>query len=686
MFRSIRHRQYYSRRRESGIATILIVVLVGVAVTAIAMTMMLSTRSAQEKQVAVHAAAHAQNSLWMGVESFRRYLDQISDSDIDALHNIGDLPIQVASNYGTITVKDISVSTVNGNKQVKATITASHGDAKATSSLQLVFEKGSGGGGTVELSASLDFHDTLDVRGEIIFNTPAGTRANVNVDGDVYIQNVSVTPLGRLQSTGSVSLNSGVTVDELRANGDVLVDQSAKVGKLTTMGSVTGSGNGYISYADVNGSINVSLSGLDGLGYTSHALNAIDYISLGSGTHKLVKTGSTLTLGQVQKVEDGQSVGNATINNGATVITSLITQGDVTCPGNWWVNLSLIEANGGQTDCPPAVVTSKTPPNSVTVMSPVTPYAMSEFIVDVWPLKNKANYVVEYDSTEQAIKITVQNVSGIANGVYYIGSYSSKKSYLCTAPPTNQGNCSSTSITDHAFCIGDTITNTCLSYAKNKAQWTIDGTAMAPGIMWFDGDVEISTTFGYATILSTGDITTSGNLKLRSANYGGYDPVCNGVAAEIPEDSYQRRTYYQQLFQDQYPTNLCDKTSPKYLPIALGNIALAAGGYDPNGNTSYSGGNIDLDQSNELFGSVLSGAILSTAGNSTVHGYISAAALNEAEKQNRDNQLQGTTTIDLSSVPDSYSPTTVPDMGNTCQQNCSSNGSSSTKVLWSRYL
>ena len=71
--------------QQRGIATILVVVLVGLALTATSLGIMHSVRSTQEKHVAVHAATHAQLGVWTGVEAFRRYIGSISAADLQAL-------------------------------------------------------------------------------------------------------------------------------------------------------------------------------------------------------------------------------------------------------------------------------------------------------------------------------------------------------------------------------------------------------------------------------------------------------------------------------------------------------------------------------------------------------------------------------------------------------------------------
>ena len=63
------HFKSTSLKKQSGIATILIVVLVGAAMTATALSLIHSVKSTQQKQITAHAATNAQAAAWAGVEN-----------------------------------------------------------------------------------------------------------------------------------------------------------------------------------------------------------------------------------------------------------------------------------------------------------------------------------------------------------------------------------------------------------------------------------------------------------------------------------------------------------------------------------------------------------------------------------------------------------------------------------------
>lgn len=61
-------------KQQRGLATILIIVLAGLAITATSLGMMYAVRGAQETQISNHALVPAESKAWSGVEIMRLYL------------------------------------------------------------------------------------------------------------------------------------------------------------------------------------------------------------------------------------------------------------------------------------------------------------------------------------------------------------------------------------------------------------------------------------------------------------------------------------------------------------------------------------------------------------------------------------------------------------------------------------
>lgn len=690
------HNLNSSLRNQRGIATILIVVLVGVALTATAMGIMHSMRSTQEKHVAVHATTHAQTGLWSGVEALRRYLGSLTPAQLLALNGSTNLGLQLGSGnaFGNMSIKSVTVVENTNNFRVNATIVNSHGAANASAAVDVVFNVERIAAPTsVRVPAALDFHDDLQLGGNIVFNAPASASPIINVDGNIDASNISITGLGVLNATGTVTLGSGVQGKEVNSNGNVRLTQAAKVDKVSTRGTVVSDGNSGARVIWANGAVTLGGS------YRSDAVNSRSTIDVTMGAHGNLKAMRDITVrNDATLVDEVQTKANVNVRNNATV-TNIIAEGNLTC-SLIWKRFTTASFNGiVQPACLNAneVTTAAiNQSNTVTVMNEIEPISIPRFVIDVWTLKQHANYVFEWDSSRNRTKVTVNNISGVTNGtVFWVGNYAPnynvnpqippKKSYLCSTFDAS-GNCLTPAAGNLGLCIGHSTDNECLSYNTTTKTWVFNGKNATPGILWFNGNVTLDNGYNYSTVLATGDVNTAGGMKIQSVNYAGFDAMCKAIAPHFPPTETVAKNFYKNMFEDQIPTNLCTGTNT-YTPLDVGNIAIAAGGYNPAGNGAYSGGNIDLGASNEVFGIVLAGQYLQTAGETKVYGYVSAAVL--GSRGTEDNSLSASTTVDLTRGSATYSPDMVPNMGGGACPNCQGMTGvtiGESKVLWSKYL
>lgn len=702
---------------QRGIATVLIVVLIGVALTATSMSIMHSLRSTQEKHIAVHASTNAQTGAWTGVEALRRYLESRTPAQIEALH--GTTPAMVVGGtdnpYGTMSVGSLQVSSQANSYKVSTTIVNTHQNAHASAAVGVVYEveKIDPCPGCVRLTAALDFHDDLQVGGGITITMPNNTLPTINVDGDVSMMNLSPMNLGILNATGGVSLDSNMRVEEIYSNGNVSLTGDARAAKVTTRGSVTTGGSGGARVIWANG--NVTLGGV----YRSDAVNSRSAVTVSTGAHGNVKTIGTVTVGgSTTKVDEAQTKGNVVVNKPDMEISRVVAEGNLSCGGSAsaWATFTSIQVNGSvQSSCAtaktkadnvndPSVIAGAS--NSVTAMAEIPVITIPRMVVDVWTLKQYANYVFERDTATNRTKVTVNNIKNIPNGsIFWVGNYEGyydatadiwvppRKNRLCTAFNQN-GFCTAPSVNNMEVCIGHSTDNECLSYETGTKTWKFDGKSALPGVLWFKGSVNLNNGYNYGTILATEHVTTGGQMRTQSVNYAGFNAMCKAIpSADYPDGSAAGnaidKAAYTLTFSDQYPTNLCDMTTgqQKYLPIDVGNIAIAAGGYDPAGNGTYSGGDVTMGANNGIYGVVLAGGYLITGGQTNIYGYVSAAV--QGGRGVKDNQLGGSTTVDLTRGNQYYDPAKVPDMTGGACPNCSGLSGARTgasKVLWSKYL
>jgi hypothetical protein len=305
-------------------------------------------------------------------------------------------------------------------------------------------------------------------------------------------------------------------------------------------------------------------------------------------------------------------------------------------------------------------------------MNEVPPFTTPKTVIDVWTLEKYATYVFEYDPTYERTKVTIKNLHGVPEDDFWLAN----ASYLCAAGPSGNPNDGCTKVTSPTLdmCIG--YNSSCLTYSNGA--WKLEGLSLPPGIFLFKGDLGLHVSGAQinSTILATGDVTfLQGQIRISAVNYGGFDAVCSPTG----------------IYSDQIPSNLCDLDTDEYKPVNVGNIAIAAGGYDPDDNGTYSGGDINLGQNNVIFGSVLAGGYLTTDGQTVVNGFITAAVQGPKRSDGvKKNDLRGNTTIDLTTGNENFNPSIIPDMtdGSACADCGGGSGSTpgEIKVLWSKYL
>lgn len=684
MKRQLSLSQTPSARSQRGIATILIVVLIGVALTATAMGIMHSMRSTQEKHVAVHAATNAQVGAWAGVEAFRRYLETLDSATLDT-GLPEEIPLAIGTggeSYGSMTVKDVLVTNAGDSYRVNATIINTLDAAHASAAIGVVYEVGKVGDcpGCVKLTAALDFHDDLEVEGDIEFILPEHFKPNINVDGNVRIKHTNLTSLGVLTATGAVDLDSGVHVEEIYSNDDVSLTGSARADKVTTLGSVTTGGNGGASIIWANGSLTLDGSYPTSAGNTRSTI----HIKPGAGYQGPMIAQGNVTLDR--PTQDIQTKSNVIINyeysDPSTPVKNIIAEGDLLCPVGSLVNFNNVSVNGsigtGCTAVRDAIGTKATEgaANSVSVMTELQPFTVPRLVIDVWTLENYANYIFRWNTEENRPQVVVNNIKGIASGTSYWMSHSASS---CAKLDITKADDDCSSVTDKInLCVGED--SWCFSYKESTKTWVVEHSnkSILPGILWFEGNVDIANNTSYSTVLATGDITlSSGGVHLYSVNYAGYDIMCEANADISGYNSHYR---------NQIPENLCNTSEQKYLPLDVGNIGLAAGGYNPADNGDYSGGNITLESTNHIYGSVLAGNYLRTRGHTNVYGFVSAAV--QGGQQADKNLLGAKTTMDLTRGNEHYNPNIIPDMTDGACPDCEDLGNAETggaKVLWSKY-
>lgn len=690
------------RGRDRGVATLLIVVMLGLVVTAAAFGTWHALGGAQARQLTVHATAPAQATAWRGVELVRRYLEAVDGPVIAGWGREG-APLAIGGDLG-ITARVTEVVEVPGSSMVGpyyrvtaqvSGIAAAGTAAQSTSAVEVVYRvvPGDGGGSTPSPGAgtgvleAIDIHQNLNLTGSIAFTGPEG--AVINVDGNAVLGSASITGIDTLRATGDVSIGSGIQVGGVHANGDVELSGSAGVGEIRSRGDVTVRGgsspltvraNGRVHFAGGKGSVVESRGGVrvtgGGVNVTSIATEG-DVDWTGSG-------------GQAGTIHANGNIRYAGAKNGAA--PTLRSRGDVTATaagaglahangrvrGEGWGRFDTVAARGGLTltgsFSAGTVRPAGTVEEVVAVSIPEVPEVqMPSYRVDVYPLRAAANYVFEYVGGR--IQVQVSQVSGIPDGTYVLGPrQDGRKDWLCRPGDFANGVCRQVVAT---ICQGYSANNACFAHSGGK--WTINGTSLARGIAWFDGDLEVGNGTYVNTFLATGNLKTSGSHRTLSPNYAGHAAVCRNAAPAGTGLSVNSD------FAALVPTNLCDTAKGVMTGEPLGNIAYLAGG-QRSGSGGFTGGDIDLGASTRADGAVMAGNLLRTGGSTTINGRIVSAAqragAGDAVK------MGGSTTMDLGSGSDDYEPGAIP-----CMVDCDAEAppgeaaeGNVASIQWSRYL
>jgi len=699
-------------RKQAGVVNTLMVGLMAVGLLASTAVGINAIRSAQKQQLALHANTQATARAWDGVEIIRLYLTTLTATQLTALSTeLAGLPNgKTLSITGVdhLTAKLVSIVTdASANRRITVHITGSGADTTATIQAIYTLLAGSGGGSaTPPRLATVNVNSHLRMTGNV--TVVGGTSANFLVDGDVDLSG-SVSGVNEICATGNVEIGSAITVHRICSNGNLTLSGAANVVEIEVVGDVLLKGGAASSIGSIKANGDVSLTG--GSASAGSIITKGDVSVTGGGA---TVSGVLNTEGAVNWTSSkGASTINANGNvvyqgkNGPTVINS---RGTTTLSGNGNVQTlnslgqimlssgyglgvqgALTGGSGltytGQQKVVSGVVVGAisgpvvkawdpvmnvTRDPSYTVNIPVvnapviSPVLVPSAIVDVYTLKNSANYVFEIEPVTGKKVVTVRNVSTIDNGRYYIGNIGSNgyKDYLCKAVDAS-GGCTEPVSPYKTLCQGYSANNSCFTYTNGA--WSIGGQTMAPGFAFFEGGLNVGNGVYINTFAATGNITTSGSTKVYSPNYAGFTGTCtdNRTAQGITTAT---RLY------GIYPSDLCDGST--YKPSSIGNVALVAGGY-LNGN--YVGGDISVGASNEIYGSVIAGNLLSTTGNTTIVGRIQVA--NHRGGTTATTTWTGSTTIDLRNLPPGFDPTQTPCMSTSCQP-----VTPIAKTFWTRYL
>lgn len=689
-------------RQQRGVATVLIVLLLGLSLTVAVLTGIQYNRSAQEQAISLHAQTAAQARAWEAAEAVRLYFQELAKSPDESAPTFDQIFDQIKAAVDpevdgiliTTDVNDVVIKLTRAWRdsvtdsplfQIEITAEAAQGTrAHATTRLEAVIAYNSSESNSVPSKEVVSFGGDTDLSGGIEISVDPGKTYDIAVDGNITIGGVSIKGtdglggINSIRSTKSINFTGGTSTffERLHANCDIkLADGASSAGVIHALNNIclqnTNTGSGKTN-AEVRANGSAYISGGEKWGNVFALANKNNHQSCPTGATKYCNN-------NMVPANPGIQVGNRTI------IQSASTHGHVDSLGRTVTVLADKDIKvdyetdafdraelGGKCVAPDwnkvcDKATVGRPP--IADLAPVLPVNITPEILDVNELQPYANYIFEYVNNK--ITVEVKNINNIPNGKYNLCNTPQANS-LCSAEygnygPVIKGN------NDNA-----------ISYSQDL--WTLTGNTspqtlgMPPGLVIFKGSLTISGTF-INTIAATGNIDTSGSLKIYSLNYTGYNGNREGDPSRFsPKPGEGVCT--QSQFKNLYPNNLCSST--KYNGGAIsgyGNYGLLAGSCKPGTDckppTNYIGGNIHIGSSNEIFGSVKAGGAFTNSGNTTVHGFVSGLG------NLKMHTLGSSFKVDLRKLPEGYDPG-----GSSSDSSGSSGGADSTEatILWSRYL
>ncbi|MCO8165720.1 hypothetical protein NJC38_26655 [Pseudomonas sp. 21LCFQ010] len=241
-------------KRQRGMATTLIMTLTGVALTAATVGMMYSIQGAGEQQMASHASVPAESRAWEGIEVVRKHLEG-NTPDVPACTDTTTPRTRLFATPA-IAATIVCKETANGKTLFTANITGysnvSSQRAKATSTLQAVYEKGAGASPAGQtLGNALTFNGDLNYSGGSLSIVNGPYLAYINLNGTLRITNGARASVSGCAKAG-IELSGGGVADNaiLRTEGTFSMNSASPPNNLTLGAkniNITQDGGSYIS-------------------------------------------------------------------------------------------------------------------------------------------------------------------------------------------------------------------------------------------------------------------------------------------------------------------------------------------------------------------------------------------------------------------------------------------------------
>ncbi|MCJ8314230.1 MAG: hypothetical protein HRU38_18940 [Saccharospirillaceae bacterium] len=685
MLYSVQNPQLPSLKKQSGLATILVIIIIGMLLTTSMLAVIANNRSTQEKQVATHAIVHSQAGLWTGVELMREYIDGLDSTQRGLLEGQSiTLDFDLSDSVYNIEIIEYTAKdeTTSQNEVIQATIKFYEANAKSTSAVEVFFEVVPDSCATTPcvpetILGDMNFYGDLSISGTTTVKIT--TSSTINIDGNVAITG-SVANLDNINATGNVDLTAGSSslhFINIKTNGDFIAS-AGSVAVLTAKGNVNLSGNYEALDVTADGTITSSSNNLN-----SRAFRAGSNIHVSNGGVILAKSNTKVTAGDTSRVKNIISRGtvfihkDAYVGSGSSGLRSVKSYGYVDCKQNYKLSSTNLTVNPAPSVIDPSIsvatgltvsqVVSSGCANTsnnvagwltdddellIEAVAEIDPFVMIKPHVNVWDLKGFANYAFSYDAdapvVKDRIRIEVKGIKGKEDGLYYLRGNKKNQIFCSTLKSQAQANgeywCDKTKgyITPCSD-VNDSCFSATYSYsveAGEHVEWKIRGSSIATGTYFFEGDLTDAVAFSIATKLVTGNYRTSTGMDRAVApNYAGFQAVCKNNMNSITDGNVGSPGGGANNFGQFSPLDMCPADGT-YISTVLSNVVVAAGGIDYSKDPQvYEGGLINITGTVSMFGTMIAGDRVSGSGTLNLTGAM--VALNENDAVTAPNVLSG---------------------------------------------
>lgn len=726
---------------QRGIATLLILLLVGMAISVAIFGSLSYLQGSQNQSIVLHTQTEAQMKAWLGVDVVYQYLNALEEEKLEDLlneiYNKDDpdrSPVKIDSNdlakLNLEAVFEYKIEESNEDNELISTLIYTTIEAKAressraesTSAIQAVYlisdeneSNSAGGDGSTPDPRVINFRDGLDLSDGIRVYTKPGDAYHIYVDGNVTIGGIGLSGIDTIRSTKSIKYQGGSSTNfaEMHANCDIQVSNGVfSVGEIKATRNVCLADTISSNLIAANGSVEVS-GGTHGDIY-AHANNPAVIAQCESGaTQYCASHGSSLPSGFGIKTNPAPTI-NAIYSKADIELKSSVAVGvvraerhlNVTQCEPSWIN-AYYGVSYSKSGCPSLSLVATQLAGSLT-FPVVHPVEMEPEVFDANTLRSAANYI--YYRKDNLTRVKIKGVEGIPdytdaanpaevrqNGYYYRTARliqpggnewwtptKTFSNYICinsVTLPDGQGEADGVchARLGKAYDVDNGILPT---YSNGK--WIFNGNDHAPGVIFVEGDLEVGNGTYTNTFIATGNIQViSAGGAVFSLNYAGANGITAGGHTAI---GVCNNTHYTVK-----PTAFCNDAYNHAAHSGVGNYALLAGSCpDPSGSVDgcgkneYVGGNIIVERS--VFGVVQAGNIFESKGDTKIYGYVTALGQRNTSTTIFNKMSERTELyLDVSpTIDDRYDPS-----GGGLVSGNGSNGSSKdlrVSVLWTRYL